>query len=184
MPRIIEDPTNAVKSIAKKILYDQDRGLNAINMRDIANQCGIGIGTIYNYIPDKETLIRMLMVDYWDDFLILVDQLLHSEQDFYVTIEQLYIKFGEFVQYFHELFISTKTNTKLVHEDEEMSTRNTYMLRLKSLITDYIQKKVNHPITVTPEELTEFILSNYMAMSYYNHYTYSLFEKILKSLLK
>lgn len=184
MPRIIEDPTYAVKSIAKEILYDQNRGLNAINMRDIAKQCGIGLGTIYNYIPDKETLIRMLMVDYWDEFLILIDQLLQSEQNFYLTIEQLYIKFGEFVQYFHEIFISTKSNTKLVHEEEEMSTRNTYMVRLKIQITNYTKRKSANNLTITPDELTEFILSNFMAMSYYSHYTYSVFEKILKSLLE
>lgn len=184
MPKIIEDPTPKVISIAKEILYDQQKGLNALNMRDIAKQCGIGLGTFYNYIPDKETLIRYLMVDYWDEFLIIVDQLLSSNAHFYETIEQLYFKFRDFVQFFHEIFIVSQSTTKYVHEEEEMSTRSIYMVRFKEQITAYIAAYSKNPDKFSPEEITEFMLSNFMAMSYYSPYTYTSFEKILKNLIE
>lgn len=40
-------------------------GLEGINIRDIARECGISVGAVYHYFPSKADLIVAVMEDFW-----------------------------------------------------------------------------------------------------------------------
>jgi len=63
MPKIIEDVENRILRSARKRLLGGD--LSSFSARGIAEDCGIAVGTIYNYYRDKESLMGAVMAQDW-----------------------------------------------------------------------------------------------------------------------
>lgn len=63
MPKIIEDLENRILLSARKRLLGG--GLSSFSARGIAEDCGIAVGTIYNYYRDKESLMGAVMAQDW-----------------------------------------------------------------------------------------------------------------------
>ena len=59
MPKIIKDPEERILQAARKRLLDSD--LSSFSLRGVASDCGIAVGTIYNYFKDKENLFNDMM---------------------------------------------------------------------------------------------------------------------------
>ena len=51
----------------RKIVAEQ--GLPALNMRTLAKECGIALGTLYNYYSDKDELVIAATESVWQDIL-------------------------------------------------------------------------------------------------------------------
>lgn len=51
----------------RKIVAEQ--GLPALNMRTLAKECGIALGTLYNYYSDKDELVIAAAESVWQDIL-------------------------------------------------------------------------------------------------------------------
>lgn len=49
------------------VAYDraQRDGISSLGIRTIANECGVAIGTIYNYFPDKASLVTEVVTRFW-----------------------------------------------------------------------------------------------------------------------
>lgn len=45
----------------------QEKGLNAINMRSVAAECNIALGTLYNYYANKDELVLAVIESIWKD---------------------------------------------------------------------------------------------------------------------
>ena len=63
MPKIIEDVENRILRSARQRLLGGD--LSSFSARGIAEDCGIAVGTIYNYYRDKESLMGAVMAQDW-----------------------------------------------------------------------------------------------------------------------
>lgn len=63
MPKIIKDPEDRILQAARKRLLDKD--LSSFSIRGVAADCGIAVGTIYNYFRDKESLMAAVMAQDW-----------------------------------------------------------------------------------------------------------------------
>ena len=48
---------------AKHIVYQE--GLDQLNIRRLAKECGIALGSVYNYFPSKSDLIFGVIEDFW-----------------------------------------------------------------------------------------------------------------------
>lgn len=55
----------AILQISRKIAAE--KGLKALNMRAVAGECGIALGTLYNYFSDKEELLIATISSLWKD---------------------------------------------------------------------------------------------------------------------
>ena len=64
MPRTNKVSKEEILAIAKRMLLDKDG--EAFSMRNIAKECSISVGTIYNYYPDKDTLMEEIMIQDWN----------------------------------------------------------------------------------------------------------------------
>ena len=51
-------------------------GYDALTTKAIAERAGISIGSVYQYFPDKKSMVRSLAVRYLDEFLQRLDQAL------------------------------------------------------------------------------------------------------------
>lgn len=63
---------NNVVTSKEMILFESrkivmEKGISAINMRTVANACGVAVGSIYNYFPSKTELISATVEDVWKD---------------------------------------------------------------------------------------------------------------------
>ena len=43
----------------------QDMGMASLNIRSVARECGVAIGTIYNHFPDKAALVTEVVGRFW-----------------------------------------------------------------------------------------------------------------------
>ncbi|MGN0978434.1 MAG: TetR/AcrR family transcriptional regulator [Faecousia sp.] len=55
----------AILQVCREIASEQ--GLPALNMRAVAKKCGIALGTLYNYFPDKDALLLATVESIWAD---------------------------------------------------------------------------------------------------------------------
>lgn len=63
MPKMIQNIREQLLAEAEKQI--SERGYARTTVRSIAKECGIAVGTVYNYFPSKETLIASFVADDW-----------------------------------------------------------------------------------------------------------------------
>ncbi len=72
MPKVIQEPREKILAAARRRLLSE--GYTALSLRGIAGDCSIAVGTIYNYFPDKNTLIASVMLGDWLEALARMDR--------------------------------------------------------------------------------------------------------------
>ena len=63
MPKQIIDVKNKLFHTAKNIL--QTEGYAELSMRKLAKECSIAVGTVYNYVQNKEELVALVIMEDW-----------------------------------------------------------------------------------------------------------------------
>jgi AcrR family transcriptional regulator len=63
MPKIIENLKDRLLAEARQQIAAV--GYEAVTIRSIAKGCGVGVGTVYNYFPSKESLIATHLLEDW-----------------------------------------------------------------------------------------------------------------------
>ena len=64
MPKIIENLKDRLIAEAQKQI--EESGYSAMTIRSVAKACGVGVGTVYNYFPSKETLVATHLLEDWN----------------------------------------------------------------------------------------------------------------------
>lgn len=65
MPKVIPELREALLTAARRRLVESDQ--HDLTMRQIAADCGVAVGTAYNYFPSKEYLLAGLMLEDWQE---------------------------------------------------------------------------------------------------------------------
>ena len=63
MPKKLDNIREKAIAETRRVLEEQ--GYPALAMRDIAKQCGVAVGTMYNYFPSKEYLTGCVVLEDW-----------------------------------------------------------------------------------------------------------------------
>ena len=64
MPRALDNARKALISCTRKMVAKE--GYTAFSMRNVAKECGMAPGTIYNYFHSKDDLIGACMLEDWE----------------------------------------------------------------------------------------------------------------------
>lgn len=67
MPKIIENVRELLLDTAKKQI--KERGYANTTIRSVAGECGLAVGTVYNYFRSKDMLIATFVVEDWNSYL-------------------------------------------------------------------------------------------------------------------
>lgn len=67
MPKIIENVREQLLAVAKKQI--EERGYANTTIRSVAGECGLAVGTVYNYFKSKDMLIAGFVVEDWQNIL-------------------------------------------------------------------------------------------------------------------
>ena len=65
MPKIIDEARERILTEARKTLLTA--GYKGLSLRGLARDCSVAVGTIYNYFPNKDTLIALVMMQDWTE---------------------------------------------------------------------------------------------------------------------
>lgn len=76
MPKILENPQPRLMAEAKQQILE--KGYQAVTIRSVANGCGIGVGTVYNYFPSKDDLVAAFMLEDWNGCIRAIEEVSHD----------------------------------------------------------------------------------------------------------
>ena len=121
-----------------------ERGYAAVSMRQIASKVGLQVGALYNYFPDKQTILSELLISHMENLLQTwhgrklperPDKLLEFFVDFHIEYhlnrpEEVFIAYME-------LRNLTPENFKKIEK-----LRNKYELILSKILSDGANKKI------------------------------------------
>lgn len=75
-------------------------GVDRVSIRKLAAACGIAVGSVYNYYPNKEALIAAVAERFWSGILADQEKLYRKGISFTVFLEQYYsFLYGRLAQY-------------------------------------------------------------------------------------
>jgi AcrR family transcriptional regulator len=72
MPKVIQNVEKEIINQARSML--SQIGYDALNMRDLAQKCGISVGTLYNHFPAKKDIILSIIGEAWDQTFAEIDR--------------------------------------------------------------------------------------------------------------
>lgn len=72
MPKIIENLEERLMEEAR--LQAEKNGYSAVTVRSVAEACGVGVGTVYNYYPSKDALLAAFLLKDWKDCIVRMTQ--------------------------------------------------------------------------------------------------------------
>lgn len=92
----------AILQISRKIAAE--KGLKALNMRAVAGECGIALGTLYNYFSDKEELLIATISSLWQDLFQLSPRENRGNPLFAEYVETLFKSVRERISEYPDFF--------------------------------------------------------------------------------
>ena len=121
-----------------------ERGYAAVSMRQIASKVGLQVGALYNYFPDKQTILSELLIHHMENLL----QTWHSQK-----LPEKPDKLLEFFVGFHieyhlnrpeEVFIAYMELRNLSSDNFKKieKLRNKYELILSKILSDGVNKNL------------------------------------------
>lgn len=118
MPKIIKDVEQSVFKAVMAVMTTD--GIDQLNMKRIAKESGIAVGTLYNYFPDREELISKAIQYSWNQSFQVLDDVLNGSEDsltkWLVFHDTLYSEMSQRKAVGHEL-IRQKVISDVVRED-------------------------------------------------------------------
>lgn len=64
MPKIIKNLQARLMEEAQRQV--EENGYSAMTVRSVAQKCGVGVGTVYNYYPSKDALLAAYLLSDWN----------------------------------------------------------------------------------------------------------------------
>lgn len=107
MPKIIQDlPEKLIEETRRQVM---EVGYAALNIRDIARNCGVGIGTVYNYFPSKDALIAQFLLQDWKDGLARIHLAVNGSNEAETVLSAVYRELTAFYTRYADLFRAAET---------------------------------------------------------------------------
>lgn len=167
MPKILENIKEKLIIEGRKTLIEQS--YKKLNIRDIAKNCGIGIGTFYNYFSNKEEFVSEIFRDDWKNTLCLADKLVVSNEQLKEKIRKIYFSMQGFVDKYIAIFYEIAMLKGYEHKTE-YDIRDLYT-KVEDIISVEKEKGTLHS-ELSPEKMSHFIVSNLMYLSKNNYMSF------------
>jgi AcrR family transcriptional regulator len=182
---IIDNPQKIILSNAKKILYEE--GYSKLSIRRIVKLSSMATGTIYNYYSTKKDIVMEMMMDYWEDFFSIINDIDKMHIDFYDKLNRIFLELEKFIKTFKEIWLSIDFYSDPAYVKDGMEKEPIYINRLITRIEAIIINESNdvHSSIQVPmdyHEAAKFIILNLITLVQMKIFNYAEFEKILKQL--
>ncbi len=79
MPKILTDPRESILREVERLLCQG--GYSAVTVRSVAQGCGVGVGTVYNYFPSKEAMLAEYLLADWKGCIAAIEAVSRESGD-------------------------------------------------------------------------------------------------------
>ncbi|MDF2519743.1 MAG: transcriptional regulator [Clostridia bacterium] len=187
MSRVIENPTQLILDTARNILFT--KGYSELSMRNIAKECGIALGTIYNYFPTKSDLIVEMMSVYWREYLDILEKLFSEDSEPFTKLHKVFNTLREFIKTFRAVWLKPELYHTPGNIESGLERQTIYMDRLIKRLEEFLvyESSKKHPaikLKLDSYETAKFIVLNFITIIQMPYFEYKSFEGFLKELLQ
>lgn len=134
------------------------RGLSAVTMRSVADECHIALGTLYNYYANKDELLLAIVEDIWKDIFHMNHQYL-ADFSFPKYIEHIWECVQKGVEDYPGFFTAHSISIANSGREKAKSTMKYCFDHIKENMLDVLQadSKVSEEAFSTSFEKSAFI---------------------------
>ncbi|WP_373485846.1 TetR/AcrR family transcriptional regulator [Acetobacterium malicum] len=186
MARVIENPKQLILSHAKEILYNQ--GYQKLSMRALSKACGIALGTIYNYYPNKKDLVFEMMTDYWQCYLDTVAEIIAADADIYTKLNRVFNELEIFISNFRQYWLTPELYGDEDYVNGGLQQDHRFIDKLIDLIAAELTRAATDDnaiqIRLEARETANLIIMNFITIIQMPYFRYQTFELFLKQLLE
>lgn len=158
-------------------------GIDAINMRTIAQKAGIATGTVYNYFSNKEEILLALTEEYWKQTLQHMDTVISAdsftsqlEEIFYFLLGRVEDSEGKFMNHLGSLETAGQERMASI----QMYLEKTLIQRMEH--DEKIDKRIWDD-AFTKEQYARFVMANIMTLLKTGSNDFPFFISIVKRTL-
>lgn len=106
MPKLIPDAKIKILSTARKQLFE--KGYTGLILREVADQCAMAVGTIYNYFSSKDMLVAAIMAEDWLISLINMQKSCEKASTIEQGVKAIYYSIVEYAQIYEKIWTEYK----------------------------------------------------------------------------
>jgi AcrR family transcriptional regulator len=166
VPKIIENIRETILAKGKEMLLEGS--YSNFNIRKLAKNCGLGLGTLYNYFDNKEVLVYHIFLSDWESTMELADELKEEKLPIRKKLHMIYISLETFVSQYLRIFweMSDSNQTGFPHD---------HYVELHKKIKELIlaERNLGNINTNTDiDKLAYFIMSNMLSNIKFKHLTF------------
>ncbi|MGL4344090.1 MAG: TetR/AcrR family transcriptional regulator [Cellulosilyticaceae bacterium] len=156
----------AILSVAQEIVAQS--GLKGLNIRDVAQKCGVSVGSIYNYFPTKSDLTIATIEAIWKDIMHGY-KVYEDQHNFVDNIERLFVTIQSGSKKYPSFFSVHPMSVVGVDRDKGRESMDQYFIYMKrgllaTLNADEGIKKDTFSETFRQEDFIDFVFSSLMAL--------------------
>lgn len=176
----------AILQSAKEIAYRD--GIYKLNIRAVASECGVSVGSIYNYFPTKDELVVAVIEDFWKN---IFERGMCDHQHnlcFIQFYEQIYMRFYDYLKIFKEDMLNQISFLSNGVKEKGRSKESQYLDRMKSVMLYHLEmdegiRKDIWNEHFTKERFVYFAFQNMILMLKANEEDISFFKEVIMKLL-
>lgn len=180
IPNLKQHILDIAKALASKY------GISKINVRMVAKESGVAIGTIYNYYPAKGDIIAAVIADFWKAAFANISPDIFHKVDLISALEQVYYELLKYVSSFKDNWLEQLMLLNAKDKDIGRAMEKEYMQKIYSAILALLEHNAHvleHYTHQEREGLARFIYDNILLMLKRNEQDFSLFKKILQRII-
>lgn len=142
-------------------------GLQGLNIRDVAKQCGVSVGSIYNYFPTKSDLIIATIESVWRE--IMKDLTFSGNDDFLGSVYSLFSDIQKSSEKFPHFFSSHSLSIMTEDKTKGRESMDKYFAQIKKAFLSIINadKKIRSDAfsdDFTKEEFWDFVINSIVTL--------------------
>jgi len=165
MNKIVTSKEDILKACREIV---SEEGLSAVNMRAVAKKCGVALGSLYNYFPNKEELLLETIGSVWQD-IFHMDRSCGAEQGFPETVEWIFESVRGGAQEYPNFFTTHSLSFASTGKSRAISTMDEYLGHMKdgmaaALKTDSLIRTDIFSEDFPENDFLDFILSSILLL--------------------
>ncbi len=151
----------------------QRQGLEALNMRTVAEECGTALGSLYYHFPSKNALVIATIESVWSELFCLDDSVQESSS-FAEYVRNCYGRLYKGIQKYPNFFTIHSVSVSEDGRSEAKETMNRYMDRILNsfrevLTNDRAVRTDAFDATFTMDSFLRYVLESMTALLMRGH---------------
>lgn len=139
-------------------------GIDAINIRSIAQRAGVATGTVYNYFSNKEEILLALTEEYWEKALLEMRTAITADS-FCEQLKEIFAFLKERIDNSARLLMRSLENVEAAGQERMTSMQTTLeTAMIQRMEQDANVRKDIWDETFTKEQYAHFIMMNMLML--------------------